>query len=139
MRYQGLMTNIVYFILYLFIMNIVREKGIYLLINASIIGGCGSSLYCLLQAYGKDPIGWYDFGNRVSACFGNPVFLAAYLAMLGPLSFSMFVFEKKRKGLYLFAFFLMFTGLLFTRTRAGIVAFFVSLGIFFIFMGKKCF
>lgn len=138
MRYQGLMTNIVYFILYLFIINIIREKGIYLLINASIIGGCGSSLYGILQAYGKDPIGWYDFGNRVSGCFGNPVFLAAYLAMLGPVSFSMFIFEKtKRKYLYLFAFFLIFTGLLFTRTRAGIVAFFASLAIFLIFMGRE--
>lgn len=138
MRYQGLLANIIYFVLYLFIVNIVSEKGVYLLINTAIIAGCGSSLYGILQAYGKDPIGWYDFGDRVSACFGNPVFLAAYLSMLAPLSFSMFVFEKgKKRYLYLFAFFLIFIGLLFTRTRAGIVAFFGSLGILFIFLGKK--
>lgn len=138
MRYQGLLTNIVYFILYLFIVNIGREKGIYLLINTAIVAGCGSSLYGMLQAYGKDPIGWHDFGNRVSACFGNPVFLAAYLSMLAPLSFSMFLFEKgKKRYLYLFAFFFIFTGLLFTRTRAGIVAFFGSMGMLFLFTGRK--
>jgi len=138
MRYQGLITNIIYFILYLLIMNIIRENGIYLLINSAILAGCGSSLYGILQAYGKDPVGWYDFGNRVSACFGNPVFLAAYLAMLAPLSFSMFCFEKRKvKWLYLMAFFIIFIGLLFTRTRAGIVAFFTSLGILLFFTGKK--
>ncbi|MEW6680858.1 MAG: O-antigen ligase family protein, partial [bacterium] len=138
MRYQGLMTNIVYFVLYLFILNLVREKSIYWLINVAILSGCGSAFYGLLQAYGKDPIGWAEFANRVSACFGNPVFLAAFLAMLSSLSFSLFIFAKdKRKWLYLFAFFLIFTGLLFTRTRAGIVAFFGSMGILLFFAGGK--
>ncbi len=140
MRYQGLLTNISYFILYVFIINLVREKWIYLLINSAILSGCGSAFYGILQAYGKDPIGWAEFGNRVSACFGNPVFLAAYLAMLGPLSFSFVLFEKrKRKWLYLFAFFLIFYGLLFTRTRAGIVAFFSSMAILLFFAGKNIF
>ncbi|MEW6006622.1 MAG: hypothetical protein AB1595_00465, partial [bacterium] len=113
MRYQGLMANIVYFILYLFILNIVRENRIFLLVNSAILSGCGSALYGILQGYGKDPIGWAEFANRVSACFGNPVFLAAFLAMLSPLSFSLFIFAKdKRKWLYLFAFFLIFAGLL---------------------------
>ncbi|MEW6103451.1 MAG: O-antigen ligase family protein [bacterium] len=138
MRYQGLMTNIVYFVLYLFILNIVKENRISLFINSCLIGGCGSAFYGILQGFGKDPLGWYDFGNRVSACFGNPVFLAAFLAMLAPLSFSLFIFAKdKRKWLYLFAFFLMFTGLLFTRTRAGIVAFFLSMVVLLFLVGRK--
>ncbi|HAW49567.1 TPA: hypothetical protein DCX16_01250 [bacterium] len=136
MRYQGLMTEVFYFVLYLIVLNLIRQERYTLLINSAIIGGIGSSVYGILQAYGKDPIGWEVFSDRVSASFGNPVFLAAYLAMLCPLSFAMFLKDmKKTKWIYAGAFILIFTGLLFTRTRAGIVAFMGGMTMLFLFAG----
>jgi tetratricopeptide (TPR) repeat protein len=137
MRYQGLITNITYLILYLSIINLVTNTS--LIINSGILGGCGSSIYGICQAFGKDPIGWFDFGNRVSAVFGNPVFLAAYLAMTSPLAFSMAIKEnsKTKRWLYILASILIFCGLLFTRTRAGIIAFFFAMGLILFFSKKK--
>ncbi|MEK9149555.1 MAG: hypothetical protein AAB267_05855, partial [Candidatus Desantisbacteria bacterium] len=137
MRYQGLITNITYLILYLSFVNLVTNTS--LLINAIILAGCGSSIYGICQAFGKDPIGWYDFGDRVSAIFGNPVFLAAYLAMVSPLAFSMAIKEKSKtkRWLYISSSILIFCGLLFTRTRAGILAVFFAIGLICFFSQKK--
>lgn len=137
MRYQGLITSITYLIIYLSVINLTTNAS--LIINSAILAGCGSSIYGICQAFGKDPIGWYDFGNRVSAIFGNPVFLAAYLAMTSPLAFSMAIKEKRPsiRWLYILASILIFCGLLFTRTRAGIVAFFFAMGLICLFSHKK--
>jgi len=137
MRYQGLITNLTYLILYLSVVNLVTNTS--LIINATILAGCGSSIYGICQAFGKDPIGWFDFGDRVSAIFGNPVFLAAYLAMTSPLAFSMAFKEKSKtkRWLYISGAIIIFCGLLFTRTRAGILAFFFAMGLICLFAQKK--
>jgi putative inorganic carbon (HCO3(-)) transporter len=139
MRYQGLITQIAYFVLYLLVVNLVRKENLWLLIAASILSGLGSALYGISQAYGKDPVGWYVFGDRVTAVFGNPVFLAAYLSMTAPLSFSMAIKERRIwiRWLYMMASAIIFLGLLFTKTRAGVLAFFSAMGLIIILSGKR--
>lgn len=135
--YQGLIelsNTAFYILLYFLILNNATQENIVnnfiysLLILTTIIAIHGIFQYIRLDFL------WFMFPpgasiNRVSSVFGNADFLGGYLAMVFPVSFSMFLF-RKRKILFGISSITIFISLLLTFTRSA----WVSFGLSFIFL-----
>ena len=87
-RLQGLYSMFSYIVVFVTILATLREKEqLDRLLNAIILTSVPVALYGVLQHYGVDPTGWsMNMRDRPGANMGNPIFLAAYLIMVMPLT-----------------------------------------------------
>ncbi len=136
----GLISTLSYFLLYYaLVSNLDREKIIKLL-KISLLSGFLVAFYGFLEHFGIDKDLWVqDVMNRVFSTLGQPNWLAAYLAILLPITMAFFLNEKckmqnvklqfKIKNLFkplFFSYFfslIYFVTLLFTKSRSGLLAF----------------
>jgi tetratricopeptide (TPR) repeat protein len=90
LRLQGTYTTFSYIIIFfLTLVTIQRQEQIDRLCNAIIFTSLPISLYGILEHYHLDPIAWgTDVTTRVTSSMGNPIFLAAYLIMVVPVTLS---------------------------------------------------
>ncbi len=97
-RLQGFYTTFAYLVLFaVMVGNINRHEQVERLITTAILTSLPVSLYGILQHYGIDPIPWGgDVTRRVASNMGNPIFVAAFLILVFPLSVGRIVdsFQK---------------------------------------------
>ena len=117
------------------------------LVTLVVLTSLPVSLYALIQRYGLAPGPWGVFGERVSSSLGNPIFAAAYLIMVVPLtmrqaikSFSALL-EGRKKNLasclipaafYLLVLVTQLLSILFTQSRGPVLG--LLGGLFFFFL-----
>ncbi|MBI3964676.1 MAG: O-antigen ligase family protein, partial [Chloroflexi bacterium] len=88
LRLQGLYTASCYvFAFFVVAFNVRTIEQVERLITVMIIASVPSALYGVTQAYRLDPLVWgLDVSDRVTSTAGNPIFLAAVLVMVMPLT-----------------------------------------------------
>lgn len=92
-RLQGTYSTFSYLVIFAAILgNLRRRAQVERFITTAIIASLPVSLYGVLQRYGLDPIPWAgNVVTRIAANMGNPIFVAAYLIMVFPLTFMRIV------------------------------------------------
>ena len=87
-RLQGTYTTLSYIVLFLIILQGLRTRAqLDRLITVLIVNGLPVALYGLIQHNRLDPLPWGgDVTQRVASNMGNPIFVAAYLIMVFPLT-----------------------------------------------------
>jgi len=90
-RMQGTYTTLSYIVIFFVILHSLRHRRqLHRLITVILLTSLPISLYGLMQHYGLDLIAWTDIGERVTvraiSTMGNPIFVAAYLIMIVPLT-----------------------------------------------------
>lgn len=133
----GLLSSISYSLLYwAFVSNMDKEKtkkAIYAFLAAAV----SVSIYAVAQHFGIDKDVWIqDVQNRVFSTFGQPNWLAAWLAALLPITWLYFA-KREKEYLYLGLSSLIFLTLLYTKSRSGILGFIVAYILFWTFLFIK--
>ncbi|MFC1524878.1 O-antigen ligase family protein [Planctomycetota bacterium] len=93
-RLEGLYTYSAYFVIAFLAMTHIKERAqIERLITTVILTSIPIFAYSFIQRLGLDPVPWQAMSpvTRVSSTMGNPIFYAAYLIMIIPLTLSRFI------------------------------------------------
>ncbi len=133
-RYGGLVSTVVYMVLFFAVVEFVNRDRIKMFINVIILTACVSAVYGVLQYFGIDPYNWttnFGFGQgiRYASTFGHPMFFGAYMAMT--LSLVLYGILQGNKWMYPVAGLLMYAMFL-SKTRAAFVGMIVALIYFFV-------
>jgi len=129
----GLISVISYLCLYWILVVYQSDRLKTNLINASLISGFFVATYGILEHFGIDKNWWVqDVQQRVFSTLGQPNWLAAYLCILLPFSIYKSI-NSKRPYLYSSLTVILFLCLLFTKSKSGIIAGIISIGIYLIF------
>jgi len=130
----GLISYICYAILYFAFVTFMDKRATLKLINTLLISTIIAGFYALFEHFGRSPsclliTGSFDVScwvqrvdERVFGTFGQPNWLAAYLASLTPLMWSQ-ALNTKKTILFAVLSMLMFVALLFTKSRSGLLGF----------------
>ena len=89
-RLQGTYTTFSYIIIFFLALQGLRSREqVGRLVTIAILVSLPIALYGILQHYGRDPLPWAaDVTGRVASNMGNPIFVAAYLIMVVPLTLA---------------------------------------------------
>ncbi len=89
-RLQGTYTTFSYIVIFFLALQGLRtRRQIERLVTVAILVSLPVSLYGILQHYGRDPLPWASpVETRVASNMGNPIFVAAYLIMVVPLTLA---------------------------------------------------
>lgn len=120
-----------FFIIPLYLDNKFKNK----LINYFLFSGFLISIYGILEHFGIDKNFWVqDVQSRVFSTLGQPNWLATYLCILLPFSIYKFLvsFKKNHTISYLLLAISYYSCLLFTKSKSGIFAAIISIGLFFL-------
>ena len=101
-KYQGLLSYIEYFIIFLLVFNRLSDKYIKLLVYITLASSSLISILCLFEFYGIDvfimkfnvPPDFY-FPTKVHATFGNSNYVGSYFSIMSPLSIVAYLRSKK--------------------------------------------
>jgi tetratricopeptide (TPR) repeat protein len=87
-RLQGLYTTSAYLVIFFSVAALLRTREqLERLLTTVLIVSFPVSLYGVLQACGVDPLPWKEnVTQRVTSTMGNPIFVAAFLIMIAPLT-----------------------------------------------------
>jgi len=87
-RLQGLYTTSAYLVIFCSIAALLRtQEQLERLFTTVLIVSFPVSLYGIIQYFGIDPVPWKgDVTQRVTSTLGNPIFVAAFLIMVVPLT-----------------------------------------------------
>jgi len=126
-----------------------REKFVKALLLSSLL----VSIYGILQHFGIDKDYWVqDVQRRVFSTLGQPNWLAAYLAMILPVSIALIVKNLKSQipnpkqisnsksqmsNLYILLPVVLYAAFWFTYSRSGLLGFGAAMGTFLTFLGKE--
>ncbi len=155
-RLQGLYSSLTYMVVFALVAgNLHTREQVDRLVTTVIIGSIPVGLYGIVQKYGLDPLPWAgDVTTRVAANMGNAIFVASYLIMVIPLSFSRLVEsmtaiireEKASWGhtvlaaIYIFAIAVQIIAVLFTQSRGpmlGILGGSFVMGLLFLLILRR--
>jgi O-antigen ligase len=124
--------SLLFLILPLYLTPKFRDK----IINLILISGLLVSSYGILEHFGIDKHLWIqDVQSRVFSTLGQPNWLAAYLCILLPLALHKFLKSKifsLKSSYFLFLISNFYLCLLFTKSKTGLIAAIISLGIYFL-------
>jgi len=133
-RFNGGMLSIISYVVlyYAFVSNLPNLLN---LLKVGLATGAVVALYGVAERLGVDKHLWVqDVQNRVFSTMGQPNWLAAYLVALIPIAMALALqFPNKRLLLVIGHWslvILFFTVLLFTRSRSGLLGFFVADAVF---------
>jgi len=158
-RRQGTLTNLSYMAFFFFILLLLRSRQqLNRLLTAVMLASVPAALYAVLQHWNMDPIAWDtrldpNIMGRVSSVSGHPIFLAAYLVMVVPITvakliehFEYLAMSLKQGGprqkifpslfsltAYLLLLGLQMMAIVFTESRGPILGLLVGL-FFFVFL-----
>ena len=87
-RLQGTYSTLSYLVIFfLMLIHLRRSAQLQRLLMTLVVTGVPISMYGLLQHYGLDPLPWGgDVTQRVAANMGNPIFVAAYIILIIPVT-----------------------------------------------------
>lgn len=123
--HQGLLTTICYTIIYFASLNFLDKKSVQKIIKISISTSFLISLYAIAQRLGIDKNLWIqDVVHRPFSTLGQPNWLAAYLLpnLFLTLYFSSSKNSKLSQIISALAYSTIFTAILLTRSRSGLIA-----------------
>lgn len=158
----GLLSILSYVLLYYAFVSNLGLKETKRVLQISLITGLLVVLWGIPSHFGYDPTCFIFRGSldvscwtesfkptvRIFSTLGQPAWLAAYVALLLPISLAFFLNAnimhfKQKKLLPLFTYgilsLLFYLALLLTDTRAGFIAFWLANGIFWLVVLKKQF
>ena len=123
-----------YLLLYFIVISSIKDKKwISIILTTIFLAASIAAVYCIFQFYGLDFSFWRKIGGRGSlfSTFGNPNYLAGYLAAVIPLVFVLFCLQKvKFKKIILeLIIALLYASLLMTLCRGAWIALFGSIGV----------
>lgn len=92
-RMEGTYSTLTYIVLFALVAgNLRTREQVDRLVTTVIVTSIPISLYGIVQKYGLDPLPWAgDVMTRVAANMGNAIFVASYLTMIIPLTFTRLV------------------------------------------------
>ncbi len=92
-RLQGTYSALSYLVVFLLMAGNLRTRAqVDRLVTTIIITSVPVSLYGIVQKYGLDPLPWAgDVTSRVASTMGNAIFVASYLVMIIPITFTRLV------------------------------------------------
>jgi len=147
-RLQGLYTTFAYVMLFASLIGNLKERAqVERLITTAVLTSLPVALYGVLQHFGIDPIPWGgNVTRRVASHMGNPIFVAAFLIMVFPLtigrivdSFRKILWESEglgyhtaRSTIYIFIAALQLIAIYFTQSRGPLLGWLA--GSFFLFI-----
>ncbi|HZK40941.1 MAG TPA: O-antigen ligase family protein [Atribacterota bacterium] len=120
-----------YLLLYFIVISSIKDKKwISIILTTIFLAASIAAVYCIFQFYGLDFSFWRKIGGRGSlfSTFGNPNYLAGYLAAVIPLVFVLFCLQKvKFKKIILeLIIALLYASLLMTLCRGAWMGLFIS-------------
>lgn len=147
----GLASTISYIILYYAFVTNLTVKSVLKIITVSFLSGLIVALWAFPAHFGYDPTCFLFRGTFDTSCWtdqfkptirtfstlGQPAWLAAYLALLIPVSliYTLKKWQRENGKGKMIAFLLfstfLYINLIFAHTRAGIIGFFVADAVFF--------
>ncbi len=151
-RMQGAYTILSYIVIFFVILHTLRnQKQLHRLITVVLLTSLPLCLYGIMQHYGLDPIAWTNVGARVTvraiSTMGNPIFVAAYLIMIVPLTVGRLIqlFSVIRRGkravslyvlsgCYVFLLAMQLLCILFTQSRGPLLGLMGSVFFFFLLL-----
>ncbi len=119
--FKSILNIILYSLLYIVIVNnIKRERQIKILLISTLLSGIITSIYCLIQYFGLDPITHTvnpvqpNIGSyRTTGFLDNPDVVSGYLITLPAVALSMcFISEKLVLRIIYFSIFLLITSVI---------------------------
>lgn len=139
-RYLGLITELNFLLIPIYIVSLWDKKEIHRLIWVSLIAAMFSAIYALLQYF--DFFGMFRFvnawtdspQNRLFGTVGHANHLGAYLA--AQLALFIFFFKPKTillKVLTISSYFILSAAIVLTASRGALVALFLSILIIFLY------
>ncbi len=131
----GLLSLISFFLLFTILPLYINRRFTQKIILASLISGFFVASYGILEHFGINDHLWVqDVRSRVFSTLGQPNWLAAYLAILIPLTLYQLHTSRStlKKILYLLLIFIFYLCLLFTKSKSGIFAAVSSVSLFYI-------
>ena len=133
-RYGGLISTIIYMILFFAVVEFIPRVKVKLFINAIIATAVIASIYAVFQYMGIDRYTWSEsFNNRPYATFGHPAFFSAYVIMALCLTLPHILDRKwyiyPIVGLLTFAIFI-------SQSRSAFIGMIIS-GIYFLILYRK--
>jgi O-antigen ligase len=146
-RRQGTYATLSYVAIFLLMISSLRRREqLERLVTVILLTSLPVSLYALVQHYGWDPMRWsmpVPVTERVMSTLGNPIFVAAYLIMVIPLTLervrSVAALRSGRTlpalvllGCYLFLLGTQAMGIYFTQSRGPVVGLAGGLFLFFL-------
>ena len=93
-RMQGTYTTLSYIVIFFLTLHTLRtNEQLDRLVTIILLTSLPISLYGLMQHFGLDPFAWAGVApaHRVVSTMGNPIFVAAYLIMVIPLTIERLV------------------------------------------------
>lgn len=129
LQYQGLLTVMLYVgFFYLARLSLTDWRRVRMLVVAMTAGGTLVAAYALVQKAGLDPI-WRGYlpTGRVFSSIGQPNALAAYLVLVIPMAASLLVAGRAVRAAIAVVLTAMILALVLTQSRAGYLAFVVTL------------
>ncbi len=131
----GLLSLISYFLLFTILPLYINRRFTQKIIFTSLISGFLIASYGILEHFGINDHLWVqDVRSRVFSTLGQPNWLAAYLAILIPLSLYQLHTSQStpKKILYFILLFIFYLCLLFTKSKSGIFAAASSVSLFYL-------
>jgi len=131
----GLLSLLAFSLLFFILVNYLDDKFKNDIINFSLISGFIVATYGILEHFGIDAKFWLqDVSTRVFSTLGQPNWLSAYLCILLPFSLNKSFISPKpiHKSYFIFLTSLFYICLLFTKSKSGLAAVAISLGIYFL-------
>jgi len=136
----GLLSLLAFSLLFFILVNYLDDKFKNDIIIFSLISGFIVATYGILEHFGIDSQFWLqDVRSRVFSTLGQPNWLSAYLCLLLPLSIHKFHNSSSQKLTiyYLLFTIIFFLCLLFTKSKSGIIAAVISIGLYYLFTFSK--
>ncbi|MDO8885926.1 O-antigen ligase family protein [Candidatus Oleimmundimicrobium sp.] len=141
-RFEGLPALLNYIILFYLAFYFFREeKQIKWLATSFVAASFLASIYGIAQYFGLEflHVASQPFGIRIFSSLGNPVFLAAFLAMSIPITIVLFSYVKDSLQRFFLATFLLteLACLFLTYSRGGWLGFLAGAVFLIVFIGKQ--
>lgn len=142
LSYKYLLNYISLFLFFFLISNKLEFKDFGIIVKTLFLSAVIISVYAILQFLGFDFIRWVpkDIALRPIATFGNPIFLANFLAIIAPWSAFYYLngnggvtppLQRRARAGSLLVFILLYTALYLTFCRSGYLAFLISVFLLF--------
>ena len=132
----GLLSLTFYCLLFIVLPLYLTSKFRDKIINLTLISAFLVSSFGILEHFGIDKHLWVqDVQSRVFSTLGQPNWLAAYLCILLPFAVDKFLKSKLlslKSFSYLFLVSNFYLCLLFTKSKSGLIAAIISLGLYFL-------
>jgi len=117
----GLVSVLVFFGLYVVAVNVLKREDVSFLVNVVLVSVIPISIYGILQHYSIFEDFWkVDSALRVFSTFGQPNWLAAYLAMVLPVALYKTLNDHDRRRIWAVLFLVGFSCLWFTYSLSGL-------------------